>query len=117
MDFQFISLHITYNSQHFEPNEYVNGLFWSLLIFQVNDPKVHIDLNDFPSFSELMIQKLQIQFSQLTTHLQWNENFDFTLMEILKNNYNPQLQYVVSLFNISCNTHITKKIKVIFNIY
>jgi hypothetical protein len=64
-----------------------------------------------------MMQKLQIQFSQLTTHLQWNENFDFTLMEILKNNYNPQLQYVVSLFNISCNTHITKKIKIIFNIY
>jgi hypothetical protein len=106
MDFQSISLHMTYNFQHFEPIEYINGLFWSLLIFQANDRKVHIDLNDFPSFSELMMQKLQIQFSQLTTHLYWNEKFDFTLMENLKNNYNSQLQYVVSLFNISCNTNI-----------
>ncbi len=85
MDFQSISLHITYNSQHFEPNEYVNGLFWSSLIFQVNDPKVHIDLNDFPSFSKLMMQKLQIQFSQLINYtfaMEWkfwlyiNGNFE-----------------------------------------
>jgi hypothetical protein len=110
MDFQSISLHITYNSQHFEPIEYVNGLFWSSLIFQVNDSKVHINLNDFPTFSELMMQNRQIQFSQLTTHLYCNENFDFALMDILKNNYNSQLQYVVSLFNISCNTNITKQI-------
>jgi hypothetical protein len=80
MDFQSIALHMIYNFQHFELIEYVNGLFWSLLIFQANDPKVHL----------------------------YNENFDFTLMEILKNNYNSQLQYVISLFKIYCNTNITK---------
>jgi len=39
-------------------------------------------------------------------------------MDILKDNYDP-LEYVVSLFNISCNTHITKKksLEIIFNIY
>jgi len=62
MDFQSIPLHITYNSQHFEPIEYVNGLFQSSPIFQANDPKVHIDLDDCPSFLELMMQEPQIQF-------------------------------------------------------
>jgi hypothetical protein len=56
MDFQSIPLHITYNSQHFEPIQYVNGLFRSLVIFQINDSKVTIDLNDFPSLSKSMIQ-------------------------------------------------------------
>ncbi len=74
MDFQSIPLHIVYNSQHFEPIEYVNGLFQSSPIFQANDPKIHIDLDDFPSFSKLVMQKPQIQFSQLTTHFYWNEN-------------------------------------------
>ncbi len=73
MDFQSIPLHIAYNSQHFEPIEYVNGLSQSSPIFQANDPKVHIDLDDFPSFLELVMQKPQIQFSQLTTQFYWNE--------------------------------------------
>jgi hypothetical protein len=60
MDFQFIPLHIIYNFQHFEAIEYVNGLFRSLFGFQTNDHKVHIYLNDFPSFSELMMQKFLI---------------------------------------------------------
>jgi len=54
MDFQSIPLHIIYNFQNFEPIEYVNGLSWLSFIFQVNNPKVHIDLNDFPSFLKLM---------------------------------------------------------------
>ncbi len=33
IDFQFIPLHIIYNSQHFEPIQYVNGLFKSLSTF------------------------------------------------------------------------------------
>jgi hypothetical protein len=49
-------LHITYNSQHFEPIEYVNCLSQSSPTFQANDPKVHIDLDDFPSFSKLVMQ-------------------------------------------------------------
>jgi hypothetical protein len=50
MNFQSIPLHITYNFQHFEPIQYVNGLFRFLFTFQINDPKITIDLNDFPSF-------------------------------------------------------------------
>jgi hypothetical protein len=75
-----------YNFQHFEPIQYVNGLFRSLPTFQVNDFKVNIDLDDFPSLSESMMQQPSIQLSQLTTHFYWNENFDFALMDILKNN-------------------------------
>jgi hypothetical protein len=55
MDFQSILLHITYSSQHFEPIQYVSNLSKSLLTFQINDPKVTIDLDDFPSLSELMM--------------------------------------------------------------
>jgi hypothetical protein len=64
MDFQFIPLHVVYSSQHFDPIEYVNGPFQSSPIFRVNDAKVHIDLDDFPSFLKLMKQKLHIQSSQ-----------------------------------------------------
>ncbi len=55
------------------------------------------------------MQKPQIQFSQPTTYFYWNEKLDFTLKKNLKNNWNSQLQYIVSLFNTSCNTNITKK--------
>ncbi len=41
----------------------------------------------------------------------WNENFDFSLMDILKNICDSPLEYVVALFNIFCNINITKKIK------
>jgi hypothetical protein len=53
MDFQFIPLHITYSSQHIEPIQYVNGLFWSSSTFQVNDSKISINLNDFLSFFKI----------------------------------------------------------------
>jgi hypothetical protein len=51
MDFQSIPLHITYNTQHFKLIQYVNGLskFWPT--FQVTNPKVTIDLDNFPSLS------------------------------------------------------------------
>jgi len=52
MDFQSIPLHITYNSQHFEPIQYVNGIYKFLRTFQVNDFKITIDLDDFPSLLE-----------------------------------------------------------------
>jgi hypothetical protein len=50
MNSQFIPLHIAYSFQHFEPIQYVNGLSRSSPTFQVNDSKINIDLNDFPSF-------------------------------------------------------------------
>jgi hypothetical protein len=53
MDFQSIPLHITYNSQHFEPIQYVNGLFWSLPI----DSKVTINLDGFSFISESVVQQ------------------------------------------------------------
>jgi hypothetical protein len=61
MDFQSIPLHIAYNSQHFEPIQYGNGLFRSLPSFHVNDSKATINLDDFPSFSELVVQQPPIQ--------------------------------------------------------
>ncbi len=109
MDFQSIPLHITYNSQHFQPIQYVNGLssFWP--IFQVNDSKVTIDLGDFPSLLESTMQQPCIQLSQQTTSFHWNEKFDYVLIDFLKNNWESPLEYVVSLFKTSCNTNITKK--------
>jgi hypothetical protein len=49
IDFYSIPLHIAYSSQHFEPIQYVNSPFSSLLIFQNNNLKIIIDLDDFPS--------------------------------------------------------------------
>jgi hypothetical protein len=83
MDFQ-LPLHIIYNFQHFEPIEYVNGLFRSSPRFQTNDHKVHIDLNYFPFLSELMMQKFLIQFSQPTTLFYWNENYDYIFFFVLR---------------------------------
>jgi hypothetical protein len=57
MDFQSITLHITYSFQHFEPIQYVNGLSRSLLTFQVNDSKVTTYLNDYLSLSKLVVQQ------------------------------------------------------------
>jgi len=84
MDFRFIPLHIACNSQHFGPIQYVNGLFKSSPTFQLNESKISIDLNDFPSFLESMMQQPPIQLSQLTISFYWNEKFDSTLMDILK---------------------------------
>ncbi len=107
--FSIYPLHKMYSFQHFEPIQYVNNLSKSLITFQINDPKVTINLDDFPSLSELMVQQLLIQFSQLVTNCYWNENFDVALMDILKDNWDSSFKYVVSLLNIFCNTNITKK--------
>ncbi len=78
-----------------------------MLTLQVNNSKINIDLNDFSSFSELMVQQPPVQLSQLITFFYWNENFDYTLMDILENNWDSPSEYVVSLFNTSCNANIT----------
>jgi hypothetical protein len=77
MEFESIPLHISYRSQHFEPIQYVNGLFKSLFTFQIIDPKVMIDLDDFPSPLELVVQQPLIQLSQLATSFYWNENLNY----------------------------------------
>jgi hypothetical protein len=79
-----------------------------LFTYQVNDPKVIIDLDDFPSLLKSVVQQPCIQLWQLTTHFYWNGKFDFELMNMLKNNWDSPLEYVVSLFNTSCNTNIIK---------
>ncbi len=56
-----------------------------------------------------MVQQPPIQLSQLATCFYYNENFDFALMDILKDNWDSWLEYVVSLFNNSCDTNIIKK--------
>ncbi len=86
MDFQSIPLHIAYNFQHFEPIQYVNGISRSSPTFQINDSKVNIDLDDFPSLLEFVMQQPPIQLSQLTTHIYLNEKIDYALMDILKTN-------------------------------
>jgi len=64
-----------YNSENFELIKiYVNGLFRFLLTFQVNDPKITIDLDDFPFLLELVVQQSIIQLLQLVTCFYWNEN-------------------------------------------
>jgi hypothetical protein len=55
MGFQSTPLHIMHTSQHFEPIQYVNSLPRFSFAFQINDPKVTIDLEDFPFHSELMV--------------------------------------------------------------
>jgi len=67
MAFQSIPLHITYNSQHFELIYKFNGLSRSLLTFQINDPKITIDLDDFLSLLKSMVQQPLMQLSQLVT--------------------------------------------------
>jgi hypothetical protein len=74
--------------------------------FQVNDSKITIDLYDFPFLSKLVVQQPPIQLLQLTTCFYWNEKFDYTLMDILKVNWDSPLEYVVSLFNILCNKNV-----------
>ncbi len=108
MAFQSIPLHIIYNYQHFELIQYFNGLSRSLFIFQLY-PKITIDLDDFLSLLKSMVQQPLMQLSQLATCFYWNENFDFTLIKKLKDNWDSPLEYVVSLFNNSCNTNITTK--------
>jgi len=48
--FSIYPLHTTYNFQHFEPIEYVNGLSHSSPTFQANDPKIHTGLMIFHLF-------------------------------------------------------------------
>jgi len=51
-------------------------------------------------------------------HLYWIENFDYALMDILKDNWDSPLKYVVSLLNTFYNRNITKnKLKIVFNTY
>jgi hypothetical protein len=50
----------------------INGLSKSLLTYQINDPKVAINLNDFPYLSKLVVQQPPIQLWQLAMHFYWN---------------------------------------------
>jgi hypothetical protein len=63
MNFQTIPLYITCSSQHFEQLDYFNGAPRSLHVFRINDPKVIINLDEFPSFLESTKQQPLIQFS------------------------------------------------------
>jgi len=61
----------------------------------------------FLSILKLVVQQPPIQLSQVITHFYWNEKSNFALMDILKNNWDSPLEYIVSLFNAYCNTNIT----------
>jgi hypothetical protein len=48
----------------------------------------------------------------------WNEKCDYALMDILKNNWDSPLEYVVLLSNTSCNIKLLKdKLEIVFSIY
>ncbi len=57
MDFQSIPLHIAYSSQHYEPIEYDNGVLKKFHAFEPNDPKVTINLDEFPLILESIVQQ------------------------------------------------------------
>jgi len=103
MDFQSTPLHIVYNFQHFERIQYVNGLSKFLPTFQVNDSKITIDLDDFASLLKLVVQQSPIQLSQLITCFYWNENFDYALMDILKDNLKILKHTNSSNLKLNCN--------------
>ncbi len=108
MDFPSIPLLIAYNSQHFEPIEY-NCVPRFFHTFEPNDPKVMINLDEFPLILESIVQQSPIQILRPNFLFYWNEYLDSTFIDILKNNWNLLLDYVVSIFNTSYNTSITKK--------
>jgi hypothetical protein len=56
-----------------------------------------------------MVQQPPIQLSQAITCFYWNENFDYALINILKDNWGSVLEYVISLFNNFHNINIIKK--------
>ncbi len=58
VDFQFIPLHITYNFPHFEPIEYDNGVHRFFHAFEPRDPKMTINLDEFPL---LTVQQFPLQ--------------------------------------------------------
>jgi hypothetical protein len=63
MDFQSIPTYIACSSQHFEPLDFFNGAPRSMHVFQINDPKVIINLDEFPFLLEPTKQQPPIQFS------------------------------------------------------
>jgi hypothetical protein len=54
----FLFYCLTYHLQLSELIEYFNDLFRSLPTFQINDCKVHIDLDDFPSLSKKTLSSI-----------------------------------------------------------
>ncbi len=82
-----------------------------MLTFQINNSKITLDLDDFLSLLESMMQQPLIQLLQFTICFYWDENFDYGLMDIWKNNWDSP-EYVVSLLNSFCNITIKKKIRI-----
>ncbi len=80
-----------------------------IFTFETNDPKVIINLNEFSFLSKPMVWQPRIQISNSKLCFYWNENFVFTLMNMLKDNFISPLDCVISLFNTSCNANVTKK--------
>jgi hypothetical protein len=63
------------------------------------------------------MQQPPIQLSQLTTRFYWNENCDYALMDILKNNWDSPLEYVVLSTLLVIQILLKDKLEIVFNIY
>ncbi len=96
VNFQSIPLHITYNFHHFELIDYDNGVLRFFHAFEPNDPKMTINLDEFPLILESIVQQFALQTPQPNLCFYWNENLNSTLMDILTNNWNLSLDYVIS---------------------
>jgi len=118
VNFQLILLHTSYIFQHFEPIKYDNGVLGFLYAFETNDPKMTINLDEFSLISKSMMQQIPIQFLQPNGVCIRMIFYYYTLIDILKDNSNSQLNFIISLLN-TFNTNITQKtrFKIMFNMY
>jgi hypothetical protein len=57
-------------------------------------------------FSKPMKQEMQTLAQKM--HFNWNDDLDCVLIKLLETYSNAPLEYIVQLFNSSCNTNVTK---------
>ncbi len=64
------------------------------------------NLEDYLMFSKPMKQKMQTLAQKI--RFNWNDDLDCVLIKLLETYSNAPLEYIVQLFNSSCNTNVTK---------
>jgi hypothetical protein len=68
--------------------------------------KSFIKLDDYPMLLKPMKQEMQTLAQKICFN--WNGDLDFVLLKLLETYSNAPLEYIVQLFNSSCNTNCTK---------
>jgi hypothetical protein len=106
LNYQMDTLHIAYSIQHFDPIEYTCDVINTQLQFETQNSKSFINLNDFPMLLKPIKQEVQTFAKKMCFH--WNDDLDCVLIKLLKTYSNALLEYIVQLFNSSCNTNVLK---------